>query len=351
MKLEQLKNIIKANFVPVPNVSFADANDAAINAMIEFYGLDELTSREIKANKATIMALIEEVIDETLPQRLEDRIGDFAQVKQFARDDEVVFHVRGVGKRRAYLTIKKGARGGLYQSARLDDYQLTLPTWTETVGVFVTLEEILLGRYTLSELMSNILDGFVERLYVQVVEALQATDVPAANRGSAAGVDPDTLDDIIRVVSAYGSPVIMGFHEVVRKINNVAGFDNNPFPNIPTSDLDEIKGKGFISSYKGTPIVKLPNYIVNENTNDEWLINEGMLFVLPVGEKPVKVALKGDMHIQPVTHPTGSEEWSAHKILGVGLLLKNNIGLYVDTNADIKYAPSMPSWATEESEG
>jgi len=347
MTIQELKSLVKSNFVPTAGIQFADAQKATINALTEFYGLTDLSPREIKANKAYIMALIEEVIDEILPEKLADRVGDFAEIKQYARDAEVVFHVKGVGKRRAYLTIKKGARGGLYQAARLDDFQLTLPTWTETVAVFVTLEEILLGKYTLVELMNNILDGFTERLYVQVVEALQAAVVPAANRGSAGGVDNEVLDDIIRVVSAYGRPMIMGFHEVVQKLNNVPGFlPANAYPNVPMADLDEIRGRGYVGIYKGAPIVLLPNYVVNEFTNADWLLNEGMLFVLPAGERPVKVAMKGDLHLQEVAHPSGSAEFNAHKLIGVGLLLQNNIGLYVDTDAREKYAPAagLPDW-------
>ena len=37
--------------------------------------------------------------------------------------------------------------------------------------------------------MNNILDGFVERMYVQVIEALQAVTAPAANQGTGAGID------------------------------------------------------------------------------------------------------------------------------------------------------------------
>ena len=333
MTIQELKTLLKSNFVPTPGVNFADAQKATVNAISEFYGLDNLNSKEIKKNKNLVMALIEEVIDEILPQKLIDRVGDFADVKQFARDAEVVYHVKGVGKRRAYLTIKKGARGGLYQAARLDDYQLTLPTWTETVGVFVTLEEILLGKYTMTELMNNILDGFVERLYVQVIGALRAAEgnVPAANKASASGFVAAEMDKVIRTVSAYGTPMIMGFHTAVDKILTVAGTISNLQPNISTQDLDEIRGRGYVSIYKGVPVVKLPNYIVNEKTNAEFLINENIIFVLPANEKPVKVALKGDLHLQEVEHPTGSVEWNAHKMLGVGVLLNNNIGIYKDT--------------------
>ena len=328
MTINELKVLLRSSFTQAPGVNFTEVEDATRNALVEFYGLADLTPREIKANKDLIMALIEETVDELLPQKLQDRIGEFAEVKQYARDAEVVFHIKGKGKRRAYMTIKKGQRGGMYQAARLDDMQMSLPTWVETVGVFVTLEEILLGKYSLAELMNNILDGFVERMYVQVIEALQAATVPAANQGTGSGIDNGELDGVIRVVAAYGRPMIMGFHNVISKINN-SGFISGE---TPASDLDELKSKGYIGMYKGTPIVKLPNYIVDEVTNAEWLLDESKLFVLPAGERPVKVALKGDLHIQPVVHPTGSEEWNAHKILGVGLLLTNNLGIYTDAD-------------------
>ena len=80
------------------------------------------------------------------------------------------------------------------------------------------------------------------------------------------------------------------------KINN-SGFISGSYPNVPGTDLDELKDNGYIGKYKGTPIIKLPNYIVDETTNAEWLLDESKLFVLPAGEKPVKVALKGDLHI------------------------------------------------------
>lgn len=333
MKTNQLKTLIRSNLVPTPGVNFAEVQDATINAIVEFYGIKDLSPREIKANQNLIMALIEEEIDELLPAKLEERIGEFAEVKSFARDAEVIFKIRGKGKRRAFLTIKKGQRGGMYQSARLDNTYMSLPVWVETVGVFVTLEEILLGKYTLVELMDNILDGFIERMYVQVIEALQAADVPAANKGRGAGIEYAQLDSVIRVIAAYGTPMILGFHNVITKINN-QGFIGNATPTGPASDWDELKENGYIGKYKGTPVVKIPNYIINETTNAEWLLDESKLFVLPAGDKPVKVALKGDLHIQEVDHPTGSAEWNAHKMLGVGLLLNNNIGIYTDTDEE-----------------
>jgi len=335
MERNELKKLMLSNFRPVAGANFSDVVSATRNAMVEFAGLKELTPREIRANKPYLMALVEEVIDEVLPQQLESRIGDFAEIKQFARDAEVVFHIKGKGKRRAYLTIKRGQRGGMYQAARLDDIQMTLETWVETVAVFVTMEELLLGKYSLQDLMNNILDGFVEKLYVEVIEALQSlgTYAPSANVDSGSDIDPEALDPLIRIVAAYGQPTIFGFHNVVSKFSNALAPAANNAPNVPTSDLDEIKSRGYVTIYKGTPVVLLPNYIVDENTNTNWLLDESFLFILPTGAKPVKVALKGDMLIRDVPHPTGSMEQNAEKMIGVGMLLANNCALYEDTNA------------------
>lgn len=334
MDRNELKKLMLSNFRPVAGANFADIKSATRNAMIEFAGLKDLTPREIRANKDYLMALVEEVIDEILPTQLESRIGDFAEIKQFARNAEIVFDIKGKGKRRAYLTIKKGQRGGMYQAARLDDVQMSLNTWTETVGVFVTLEEILLGKYSLQDLMNNILDGFVERLYVQVIQALQAlaSYAPAANIDSGADIDATALDPLIRIVAAYGQPTIFGFFNLVSKFSNALTPAANNSPNVPQSDLDEIKSRGYVNIYKGTPIVLLPNYIVDETTNTSWLLGEQYLFILPSEAKPVKVALKGEMYIKEVEHPTGSMEQNAHKLIGVGMLLANNCALYEDTN-------------------
>lgn len=335
MNIQELKTLLKGNFSNEPSINFTDVKSASRNALVEYFGLENLSPREIRVKQDLIMALIEEIIDEEFPIKLEERIGDFAEIKQFARDQQVIFKMNNRGRRRAMLSIKRGARGGLYEAARLDTSYFELDTYTETVGIYISLEEIILGKYSLIDLMDNILDGFVERLYVGVIEALQAAALaaPAANQESGSGVVLTSLDKVIRVVSAYGKPVIMGFRSLISQINN--GVGSGLTPNLPISDIEDIKRQGFVSIYKGSvPVIELPNYIVNEVTNDEWLLEEKYLFVLPVDTKPVKVALKGDLYFKETVHPSGSVEQNAHKILGVGVVLNNNIGIYEDSGSE-----------------
>lgn len=327
----ELKSIFKGAIKPdTSKFSTQDANNAVINAILENYGLKDATAREIRARQAEIFGLIEETIEELLPEAITDIVGGFAEVRTFARDAEVVFEIKNVGKARLKRGIVAGARGGIYKARRLDNKSFQVPVKVETVGNLVTLEDILLGRHTLGDLFAIIQDGFVERIYLHCIEALRTakTLAPAANIKSGNGFDGKALDELIRIAGAYGTPIIMGFRSAIAKINNGISWSKTS-EDISKIDLDEVRNRGIVTVYHGVPVVELPNYLVDE-TNAEFVFKEGDIFVLPTDAKPIKVAMKGDLHIEENKHPSGSMEQQAHRLVGVGLYLANDICVYTD---------------------
>ena len=333
--LNEMRTALRAAMAPdVTKFSAVEANDAAINTIIEFYGLKDASAREIRARQAEVFAIVEETVEQLLPKAIEDVVGGWVEVKTFARDAAPVFEMKGVGKARARMGITEGARGGVYKARRLDTRVFEVPVKVETVAAFVTLEDILLGTVSLAELMSNITNGFVERIYINSIKALRTakTMAPAANIKSGNGFAPETIDGLVRIAGAYGSPVIMGFRSALSKVNNGTSW-TGVTPSISTGDLDDMRSKGFVGMYKGVPVIEIPNYLADEN-NNEFVFMENDIFVLPTEGKPVKVAMKGDLHIQEVPHATGSVEQNAHRMIGVGLMLANSICVYTDN--DIK---------------
>ena len=341
MEMNQIKSLIKGALVKDASVNFADGQEAAVKALLEYYGLtSDASFRDIRRVTNGNFAIIEEVIDEVLPKELEAIMGQWAVIKQFGRDDEVKFDMANLGKRRALLSIVPGARGGLYKARRLDGKSMTLDTKVYTAAVYVTLEDILLGRVTLGELMDNILKGITFQVYVEVVNALRTiyTLAPAANVHSAAGLVANEFDGIVRVVAQYGNPVIMCFESFANKFTNADGTTN---PNISAADLDDVRNYGRVQIYKGRPIVVIPNFITNEVTNAEWAFSEADCFILPSDYKPVRVGMKGEGYIATVNRPAGGEEEHYHKMMGVGLLLVNNCGIYHDTEIAASEAGSV----------
>ena len=326
---KELKQVLIAALNGVPataNFSAEETDRAAINAMLKEIGIDEnSTSREIRAKEDLAFALIEEAVDEILPKKLESVLGEFAEVKQFARDAEVVFNIEKIGKNRAKLTISKGARGGIYRAAKLDSKYFSVNTTIQTVAVYVTLEEIILGTMSLAELYSNILEGFQEIVYKDVFNAL-ASGQAVAGYDRIGHDSPTTvksnlgaaIDKVMPYVKQYGIPTIFGSYQALANISNEAA-TNHP----ELMDSADRRNYGYIQVYKGSKIVELPNYLV-DNGNDEWFYDPAYVFVLPSGAKPVKVALKGDLTLIRNTQATGGEKWEAHKLIGVGVAMANN---------------------------
>lgn len=304
------------------NFSATDVNDAAIAAILKEAGLPENPSpRQIRDNERAIFSLIEEAVDEILPKKLENVLGGFAEVKTFARDAEVAFNIEKVGKNRAKLTISKGARGGIYRAARLDSRYFSPATSVYTAAVYVTLEELILGTMTLAELFNNILEGFQEVVYKETFNALAhgasavGEDVNAIIKPVQASELTAALDEVLPKVKQYGVPTIFGSYKQLSTIANPA---SEIAPNL--MDAQDVRDNGFVQIYKGTKVVELPNYLVN----DKWAYDEDVVFVLPAGAKPAKVALKGELEIVRNTQATGSEKWEAHKVMAVGLAMANN---------------------------
>ena len=318
-----------------PSASFSaeEVNEAAVKAIMAECGLDENSSaRDFRAVEDKAFALIEEAIDTILPKKLEQVLGEFAEVRQFARDAEVVFNIEKIGKNRAKLTIAKGARGGIYRVAKLDKKWFSPSTSVETVAVYVTLEEIILGTMSLSELYNNVLEGFEEKIYKEVFNALAAgqsaagTGYNAITTNTTKATLGSAIDSVLPVVKAYGIPTIFGSYAALSNIYNPLAASSG-YPNV--EDSADIRRYGFVQVYKGVRCVELPNYLVG---GSDWFYDDDKVFVIPSGVKPVKVALKGDLTLIRNTQAVGSEKWEAHKIVGVGVAMANNYAVLTVTD-------------------
>ena len=318
------------------NFSAEETDKAAVNALLKEIGIDEnSTGREIRAKEDLAFALIEETVDEILPKKLEGVLQEFSEVRQFARDAEVLFNIEKIGKNRAKLTISKGARGGIYRAAKLDRKYFSVDTTVQTVAVSVTLEEIILGTVSLAELYSNILEGFEEIVYKEVFNAL-ASAKPVAGYDRIGHDAPTTvkaslgaaIDKVMPYVKQYGIPTIFGSYQALTNLANPA---SEWHPEL--SDSAEKRQYGFVQLYKGAKVVELPNYLV-DNKNDKWFYDPKFVFVLPSGVKPVKVALKGDLTLIRNNTAVGSEKWEAHKLIGVGVAMANNFAVIEVTDLD-----------------
>ena len=325
--LQLMKNV--ANATPSTNFSYNNENlsysamnetlRSELNALV---GTEELYEQ----NKRLVFSLMEQTMDDIVPNRLINAYGQFAEIQTFAQGDRPVFK-RRTGKTRAKQFITRVGLAGVYETFKLGSESFEVGTSAIGGAAQIGFEEFLDGRVNFAELTQIIMDGMDELIYREIAQALMGAvdQLPAANRVSAAGFDETGLDRLVTTASAYGTPTIYCTREFAVKIVPSDGWISDEIRN-------ERWNTGYLANYKGVRVV-LPQTLEDE-TNSRKVIDPGYAWVIPsgAGEKPVKVAFEGTTHVR---ERNDNDDWSrdiqVYRKVGVGVMMTNNIFSYVDT--------------------
>lgn len=326
--LQLMKNV--ANATPSTNFSYNNENlsysamnetlRSELNALV---GTEELYEQ----NKRLVFSLMEQTMDDIVPNRLINAYGQFAEIQTFAQGDRPVFK-RRTGKTRAKQFITRVGLAGVYETFKLGSESFEVGTSAIGGAAQIGFEEFLDGRVNFAELTQIIMDGMDELIYREIAQALIGAidQLPVANRVSAVGFDETSLDRLVTTASAYGTPTIYCTREFAVKIVPAEGWISDEIRN-------ERWNTGYLANYKGVRVVILPQTLEDE-TNSRKVIDPGYAWVIPsgAGEKPVKVAFEGTTHVR---ERNDNDDWSrdiqVYRKVGVGVMMTNNIFSYVDT--------------------
>lgn len=326
--LQLMKNV--ANATPSSNfsyngenLSYMAMNETLRNELNALVGTEELYEQ----NKRLVFSLMEQTMDDIIPNRLIDAYGQFAEIKTFNQGDKPVFK-RRTGLTRAKQFVTRVGLAGVYETFKLGSESFEVGTSAIGGAAQIGFEEFLDGRVNFAELTQIIMDGMDELIYREIAAALMTSvdQLPAANRVSAAGFDEGGLDFLVNTASAYGTPTIYCTREFAVKIVPAEGWVSDEIRN-------ERWSTGYLANYKGVRVVILPQSLEDE-TNSRKVIDPGYAWVIPSGanDKPVKVAFEGTTHIR---ERNDNDDWSrdiqVYRKVGVGVMMTNNIFSYVDT--------------------
>lgn len=280
-----------------------------------------------RENKNTIFALIEETIDEILPKKVMEQYSMFAEVRTFAQGDRPVFNKKE-GRRRAKQFITRVGLAGIYEVFKLDKSTFEVPTSAFGGAAQIGFEEFLDGKVDFAEVTEIIMEGLDEVVYEEIAKALIGgiSQLPAANKVTHTGFDEAKMDKLIAIARAYGEPAIYCTYELAAKILPVSDWVSSEMKN-------ERNAQGYISQYKGTRIVILPQSFTDE-TNATKVIDPSYAWIIPTGgnDKPVKIAFEGQTIVDEYTNYDRSREIQVYKKLGVVAMMTNNICVYEDSS-------------------
>lgn len=329
-----MKQVAKANPSAPVAYSFGDKQLSyeALNETLRSE-LNELagTWSLYRENKNLIFSMIEETLDEVLPKKVVEQYNQFAEVKTFAQGDKPIFKRKLNTRARAKQFITRVGLAGIYEVFKLAKAEEVFEVRTSAIGgaAQIGFEEFLDGRVDFAEVTAIVMEGMDELIYKEVAHALKASinQLPPANYAAVTGFDEATMDRLITIAAAYGTPVIYCTYEfAVRMI-----------PQEAWRYTEEMKSQlwknGRLSDYKGTQVVILEQGFEDE-TNSTKVIDPGYAWVIPTGadSKPVKIAFEGNTIVDEYTNKDRSREIQVYKKVGVVCMLANNICAYVDTS-------------------
>lgn len=315
------------------NFSVTDVNDSLreeVNALAADYNA-------YRRNKLDIFEIIQTVVDEVVPNKVISIMGQFAEVKTVAHGVRVSFKKK-LGKNRAKQFITRVGVAGVYETFRLDasTYDI-LPMAFGGAGQ-IDFERFLSGDENISDIMDIIVEGLTDCVFTEVQTALQASVSVSrpANTTYSNSYDAAQLFKLVNTVRAYGTnAVIFASPEFVASMGAdaiVVGGTDYAQTSHP-SDIDDIRNTGYVTVFRGTPIVRLPQSFTDE-TNTTKVISPDYAYIFPTGgEKVVKIVMEGDTIVDEyINRGDKSMEIQAYKKFGVGIATYYNWAVYYNSS-------------------
>jgi hypothetical protein len=292
-------------------------------------------------NKWDIYQIIQENADEFLPKEIRTIMGQFAEIKTVPLGSKAQFIVKR-GKTRAKRFITQVGPAGLYESFRMDEGTFDLGGYTVGGAARIDFERLVRGDENFSEYMDIVLDGLVFAVYGIVQKALRGAiaNMPTgSNTNTVTSTwDPDSMAKIISTMKAYGDgAVIFAPPEFIAAMGPDAIGAAGNFPTYSTKDIDDIHDTGRIHTFRGTPIIELPQSFLDE-TNTATQIDPQIAYVFPTGgEKVVKIVFEGPTQIDDYKCKDRSLEMNVYKRIGAAILTYHNWGAYKNTSIPQTY--------------
>jgi hypothetical protein len=266
---------------------------------------------KFERNKYDLFELLSQNLDEVLPQSVSNALGMFTEIIRVPQGSRPEFRVTR-GKQRGKQFVTRATESGDYEAFRLDRDRFDVYPVAIGGAGYVDFERYLDGAESITDIYEVLQAGIVDRIFEMVQEALLQTwklaGRPAANKVVATTFDPASMRHLCTTVAAYGAPVIYCSPEFAADMANAIVYattiNNNSVNAIKLSDQDmmDIREKGYIGKFYGTPVVVLPQSYVDE-TNTKLATNPSFAYVIPAGkEKLVKLAFEGDSYFREWEH-------------------------------------------------
>ena len=306
------------------NFTYEVANETFRREMNEYAS----TYAKYRENKNLIFSVIEEILDDILPKKVEDIYSQFAEVRTFAQGDKPLFRRKTSSKTRAKQFITRVGLSGIYEVCKLDGQSYEVPTSAYGGAAQVGLEEFLDGRVDWGVLVDIVMEGIDEAIYREMAKALVSavTSLQSTNKTTQTGFVEAEMDKLLQIADSYGKAEIYCTYEFAATMVPSTGWVSDDMRNQKWNN-------GYLGNYKTHRVIVLPQSFEDE-TNTKKVLDPSYAWIIPTGtgEKPIKVAMEGQTIVDEYVNKDRSREIQVYKKIGVGAKITNNICVYKNSS-------------------
>lgn len=298
MEKDMIKLAVDLAKGKVQNYSANEANETLRKAfadLMEFSleGDGKIDRKTFRRHKVEIFEILEEIINETLHEGLENQFDGFAEYRNLAWGDTNVFKVPANNIFRVALV--SDGNGNIRRQRLRDGQEITVSTDTYAIKVGEDFHRFLAGRVDWAEFMTGIAESFrrdlTQRIYEAVYKSYGQYGATYHNHFSNGFTEDDLVEMAMHIEARTGEKVaIYGTKLALRKLA----------PSNITDAMNDARNKtGYYGEIAGIELREIQQS--HKYGTDEFAIANDFVLLLPQNpDKMVKVVNEGDAIIQDI---------------------------------------------------
>lgn len=288
-------------------------------AILEKLG-GEWTYANFQRNKWDVYGLIQEMIDVNINRLTRDAFSDFTEIVNTNLGDAPEFKVKN--KNLFQVAVIADGINSVRRQRKLDS-KLQTSAFKLAIAIYEEFERFITGRIDWADLVDTLSESFNYEIATQIASAFEGAynDINANLKKStnSAGVDDELTKIINKVEGATGRKCkVYGTSEALGNIKGASG----------DLEKEDIRNFGVVRRFKGTDLVKLQN--VYDEKNNVWALRNDMLYVIPDGEKIIRMGIEGGVTILEdttgMTRDDQQVEMSMMQKMHIGVLVASKFG-------------------------
>lgn len=323
MKMTELQQLsYDAYNGKVDKFSVQDAETLIREKLVECVG-GKWNYRQFKKNEHDFYALIEELITINLSNLTVEQFDEWVEVKDFELGDKIEFRVENTN----LFQVGNIATGtNTIRRQRMLDSKLPTTAYKMSIAIYEEFDKFLAGRIDWTRLVDKVGKSFNREVALQISRAVQNaySSIHANLKYEGTYSDAQLSKLVSKVKGICGTEVAI--YGVSDAIENIVGAEC-------LADLADRRAYGYVKEFKGTKVIELPQ--TYDAINDKWGVRNDILYVVPAGEKIVRVGFEGQATVIENTDGTARNdqqiEYKFQRMMHLGVLSTARFGAYVIT--------------------